>query len=470
MLLDLTASPRRHSSPRRRFTFACLIAMTLVTATGCTSLFTPITGIPASQLPDELLGIRRSDFVSVPVVMLARKQDDNYLLDKGDIVGIYIDGILPFSTPSSVPIPPPVNYSDANSNVPPSIGYPIPVQEGGIINLPLLKPFSVRGMTVAELRDEISKQYHEKDFLRSEESYPVVSLISKRQNSVTVIRSNTGAAIGADGTAAGYTLKLDADRNDVLTALTQSGGLPGFNEKNELVIFKTSRMPAHLRSEIMAQLMSQGGATGGCGLNGMPAGAGISMNGLSPEHLMIDDGMIENDTTKDKWVVRIPLRVPPGNFPHIPQSDIILDDGDILYVESRETELYYTGGLLQNGQHPIPRDYDLDVVGAIALAGKTIGSREGGGGGGGLGGVQALGGPSPTLLYIIRKMPCGRTFNIIVDLQVAVNNSHENILVQPGDTLILRYKPHEELLNFGIGTFFTYGISQLLNGGNNNRN
>ena len=64
-------------------------------------------------------------------------------------------------------------------------------------------------------------------------------------------------------------------------------------------------------------------------------------------------------------------------------------------------------------------------------------------------------------------MPCGRTFNIIVDLQVAVNNSHENILVQPGDTLILRYKPHEELVNFGIGTFFTYGISQMFNGGGN---
>jgi hypothetical protein len=28
--------------------------------------------------------------------------------------------------------------------------------------------------------------------------------------------------------------------------------------------------------------------------------------------------------------------------------------------------------------------------------------------------------------------------------------------------LILQYKPEEELLNFGLGTFFTYGIFQLL--------
>jgi hypothetical protein len=102
----------------------------------------------------------------------------------------------------------------------------------------------------------------------------------------------------------------------------------------------------------------------------------------------------------------------------------------------------------------------------MALAGMGVdrGGAGGGGGGGGGGLIGGIGGSKPTQLFVIRKLPSGRTFNIAVDLQLALNNSHENILVQPGDTLILRYKPHEELLNFGLGTFFTFGIQQLFRG------
>ena len=34
--------------------------------------------------------------------------------------------------------------------------------------------------------------------------------------------------------------------------------------------------------------------------------------------------------------------------------------------------------------------------------------------------------------------------------------------VQPGDTLILRYKLQEEIINFSLVAFFTYGIQRLL--------
>jgi protein involved in polysaccharide export with SLBB domain len=465
MLFDLKASLRRHTTP------SWFIALLLFATAGCQSVLTPISGIPASQVPDELLGIRRSDYAAIPVVMLARQPEETYLLDTGDIIGVYIDGILPFSSPTTVPIPPPVHYASEESNLPPSIGYPIPIQENGMINLPLLKPFSVKGMTIETARDEIANQYREKEFLPSEDTYPVISIIQKRQAVVTVIRSNAGEAIGSDGTAAGYTLRLDADRNDVLTALTQSGGLPGFNEKNEVTVFKTSQMPQHLRSEIMAQLMNHDSTNGLCGdCSQVSVDGGIPFENSSTDPYLIDAGMFNGGMIEDRWVVRIPLRAAPGQLPRIPPSDVILDDGDIVFVDSRETEFFYTGGQLQSGQHPLPRDYDLDVLGAMAIAGQGYGSTRGGGGGGGGGqvGIGSFGGASPTLLYIIRKLPCGRTFNIIVDLQIAANNSSENILVQPGDTLILRFKPHEEVVNFGIGTFFTFGISQLFNGNNNN--
>ncbi len=37
-------------------------------------------------------------------------------------------------------------------------------------------------------------------------------------------------------------------------------------------------------------------------------------------------------------------------------------------------------------------------------------------------------------------------------------------IIQPGDTLVLQYKATEELINFGLSIFFTYGIAEVLRG------
>jgi hypothetical protein len=160
------------------------------------------------------------------------------------------------------------------------------------------------------------------------------------------------------------------------------------------------------------------------------------------------------------------MRLPPGVIPSFRPEDIILEDGDIVYIESREAEVFYTGGLLPGGEFKIPRDYDLDVVAAMALTGGGISSpQQGGGGGGGMGGMGRLfGGVPPGMLYVLRKTPCNGQITIEIDLAKANVDPRERILVQPGDILILRYKPSEEILNFGLGTFFTYGIRYALQG------
>ncbi len=85
--------------------------------------------------------------------------------------------------------------------------------------------------------------------------------------------------------------------------------------------------------------------------------------------------------TEDPNILRIPLRLPPGVIPNIRPEDIILEDGDIVMIDSREAEVFYTGGLLPGGEWPIPRDYDLDILGAMAIAGGGIaGSAQGMGG------------------------------------------------------------------------------------------
>ena len=48
-------------------------------------------------------------------------------------------------------------------------------------------------------------------------------------------------------------------------------------------------------------------------------------------------------------------------------TDVVLRSGDTVYVEGREAEVFYTAGLAGSGQFSLPRDYDLDVLQAIAL-------------------------------------------------------------------------------------------------------
>ena len=109
------------------------------------------------------------------------------------------------------------------------------------------------------------------------------------------------------------------------------------------------------------------------------------------------------------------------------------------------------------GEWLLPRDYDLDVLGAVAIAGVSVGV----GNGSGRGAIANSISVPPTELLVLRKLPADRQLSIRIDLGNALNDPKQRLLVKPGDTLLLRYKPQEELINFGFATFFTYGIRQL---------
>ena len=74
------------------------------------------------------------------------------------------------------------------------------------------------------------------------------------------------------------------------------------------------------------------------------------------------------------------------------------------------------------------------------------------------GGMQQFGGVSPSQLFILRKTPCDGQIIISVDLNRAVKDPAARPLVQSGDTLILRFKPLEEALNFALGSFLLRSI------------
>jgi len=144
--------------------------------------------------------------------------------------------------------------------------------------------------------------------------------------------------------------------------------------------------------------------------------------------------------------------------------DIILETGDIVSIEGREREVFYTRGMLGAGEHQLPRDYDLDVIAAMSLVGSGGPLTLQGGGGGYRGGFGAgmVGGVPPGQVYIMRKTSCGDQITIAVDMVRALRDPRSRALVHAGDMLWLQYKPTEEILNFGLGAFFTYGIADLL--------
>ena len=157
------------------------------------------------------------------------------------------------------------------------------------------------------------------------------------------------------------------------------------------------------------------------------------------------------------------LPPPPGVVPQLKPADVILEDGDIVYIETRETEVFYTGGLLPGGEFQLPRDYDLDVLGAISIAGGSIGAGTARAGGQGSFGPQQFSQLPPGKIYILRKTRCNGQVAIEVSLSGAINDPRQRPLIQPGDIVILRYSCAEESLNLGLSTFFTYGIAQLFN-------
>ncbi len=419
--------------------------MATVVLGGCTALMQPIDGVPANRLPPQFFAEPKNNAVPVDISLLSLEPPREYQIDKGDILGVYIEGVLPFNPPTATPEPPPVNFPDRDSLLPPSLGYPIAVQEDGTLSLPLIEPLDVRGLTLDQVRDRIREAYIDQDILRPERARPIVTLIQERTYNVIVVRQDGGGrgSSGGGGEIRGSTdfsanaslVKLPAYQNDILHALVQTGGLPGLMAKNEVKVLRARDADRRKRMEFMREFYVQQQAA------------------------MLDPCACPPKLPDDPSVLRIPLRLPPGMIPNITPDDVRLEDGDIVYIEARETEVFYTGGLLPGGEFMLPRDYDLDVLGAIAMSGGGIASAQSARNplGRGMGNVVP-----PGMLYILRQTDCNGQVAIEVDLTKAINDPRQRPLIQAGDILILQYKCEEDLLNFGVSTFFTFGIAEVL--------
>lgn len=353
----------------RTIPFAVILAM----GTGCVSHPPLADGIPVRRLPSEILGCSKCDLEPIPLALLRQKEPDAYRLDSGDVLTVFVEDVL--GKRDTIPVQPNI---DPNAAKPAAQGYPITVQADGTIQLPEVPPIKVRGLTVNEARAAIVDAVTvKKKLVLPGKERVTVDLLKPRQYSVLVIRDDVDGAKNS-GTA----LKLDAYHNDVLEALTRTGGMPGPGARAEVLVRR-------------------------------------------------------NDAAHT--VVRIPLRSRAGEAIVLTDADVTLHEGDTVHVEARKKETYTIVGGPGCGEHPLPRDTDLRILEALSKAMCPA--------------------PACGPATILRPVGTQRQVPILVDLDEATRDPRENVLILPGDTIVLpgckdcgpKDKPFRPRIWFGPG-------------------
>jgi hypothetical protein len=266
-----------------------------------------------------------------------------------------------------------------------------------------------------------------KKLLKDDTARIIVTLLKPRTYHVLVLREDAGGTtygtsggFGTAGTsvsvtrrAAGFPLDLPAYENDLLNALTRSGGLPGSEAEDEIVILRGAYV------------------SGGEGKPGE----------LSPD-------------TSSHETIRVPLRLHGGQTFNVRPADLILQSGDVVHVRARSAELFFTGGLLPPRAFPLPADRDLDVLEAVALVGGPL--VNGGVNANNLSGqiVQTgLGFPSPSQVTVVRKLKNGSQIPIVVSLNRALKDPRERIALRANDFLILQSTVQEASAQYFTSNF-----------------
>lgn len=403
-----------------------ITCLTLTGMSGCSSLH-KVETIPASRVPCELRAASRSSATPFPMTSLGQAKPSAHLIGAGDKLSLYVYGVIPASREDSPVIQrtQPVNqrYYPPNGSVSgATVGLPMTVESDGSLELPIVGQVYVAGMTTPEATRELKRLYREKKVVKEGTERVQVSLVTPRVKRIVVIREDTpstGVTLAPPGQVdyihrgSGEVIDLPVYENDVLHALAATGGLPGTDAAREIWVFKRR------------------------GLNNPQA--------ISSAELRVHTASYHDLNENPGQVVNIPLTGCPGQPAPFSMNDVILEEGDVVFLPRRE-EFFYTGGLIGGAKVPLPRDEDIDILEAIALARGSVGGPLGQSGT-----VLANGSPghlvNPTKATVIRKTADGRQFSICVDLKKALQDSKERILIQPDDVIMMQFRKHEAIAN-----------------------
>ena len=412
-------------------------AITLVSSVGCHAITDVHQSIPASRLPCELCTEPREGRSVFPFTALGQEKPNAHVIGAGDQLSIYVFGVIPPGV-DETPVMPrtqAVNqryYPPNGTVIGATTGLPVEVDPTGAVDLPLVGRIELSGLTLPEATEAVKKAYRDKQITKEETERVQVSLITARVHRIVILREDTpstSVSLVNPGVmdrihrGSADVVDLPAYENDLLHALAVTGGLPGTDAAREIWIFKRSGL--------------------------------LDPHAICAEELQARTANFVEGEVCDNQVVRIPLTGCPGEGLPFTQADVQLDSGDVVYVPRRE-EYFYVGGLVGGAKIPLPRDEDIDVIEAIALANGSVGGPLGQSG-------QALaqGTPGhmvrPTRVIILRETPDGRQLPIRVDLARAMTDQKERILIQPNDVLMLQFKPHQAVFN-GVVNMFNWSF------------
>lgn len=429
---------------KRAAAFILSAALICLLQAGC------ITGahhsIAARDLPIEFQPSSRTALKPVNFSLLRQEPPAEYLLGEGDVIGVYVPTVLP-ATPAGasaiVPLIPAAGLMARDVYPPtgfanvPNTGVPLTLGKDGVLMLPRIEPINLVNSTLTEAAMTVRDAYHKSGIL-AEGQAVTITLIKPRVHRIIVLREDSGVQqptliqkgqVPYTRSGRGDVVDLPAFENDVLHALAATGGLPGIETYNHVWVLKSEFISKAERERLSQQEFAG------------DQDAAAAFRALDVSHRAI----------------RIPLRADPCETLPFAPADILLHSGDVIYLEPRDKEVFYTGGLLPGGEVPLPRDRDIDILEAIAIANGSLG---------GPGGVssavfRAGAGPGnvipPTRAVIIRKLPGGGQVLIRVDLNDARHDPRERVVIQPGDFVMMHYKPHEIAGNVVLNFFnFSY--------------
>ena len=434
--------------------------------------------IPASAVGNCNCDSCRSGGTPINYVRLRQDPPKSYQLGPRDVLGVYIEGVLG-NRGEAVPV-----HFDEDKKQAPAVGYPVPIREDGTVSLPLVPPIRIAGMTLRQAELEISDAYISRDILKTDKNRTMVSLMRPRTYQVLVIREDQGVPLQSSHNLENlllttnkkgvtFAVELPAYENDVLHALSETGGLPGNDAKNEVLILRggfdadTYHQMKFENSPLLVNPVS--------GEEMVPNIPGENLDRLTgrddTDVVFLDDSPtpaepVDSPTYSDthfgqvngRKIIRIPMRDGcGGDIASVTKDDIILRDGDVVVVQSRESDVFYTGGLLVGGQHMLPRDYEIDILQAIAMAGGSVIGNAASNGQSNFGNNVIL----PATRATIVRSEGGQQKSIAVDLERALVDPRERITIKPGDFILLEYTPVELFANI---VFSTFRLSYFLNG------
>jgi hypothetical protein len=422
------------------------LAGACLASTGCIS-FSATHAVPVCEWNDPTLWQSSRDaLVPIDFGVLGQPKPVPRLFATGDLISVYIEGVLP-SGVTQIPVFEraetftQIYYPPEGSIRGPSFGVPLEVSDRGTITLPFLGEFPVGGKSLVDVSREITKAYGDRQILKVGRERTFLTLMKEGVRRVTVLREDTPdktpTLLGSQDVpytkiGNGQVVDLAVYQNDVLHALAASGGLPGIDSTQECFVIRRQN-PKLFRPIQVAETPEQ-----------LPPTA-------TPEGKASIGDLARTDA------IRIPLATLPGQALPFTPDDVILQDGDIVYIPKRE-EFYYTAGLLPGRRVPLPRDHDLDILQAITLGAGNFGTPTA------ITGLGIGNHITPTLAVVIRKLPDGNQQLIKVDLHKALLDPCERVIIQPNDIVLLQYRPAEAALNMIMNVFtYTFSVAPILN-------